>query len=204
MRGVTGIPLLRVVCKKLIPHDDEDDPRTGTTDSEYLTLDDEMISRAPIIVEDEEDIVGDIEEQEKDGPFDPVFLQDRKKVWTILCAICQGSHLQVHIKRFHGKTDGRGAWFSLKDFLLGKDNVARTVCELEITLKTLSYKDEGRRHNFAKYRTAHTEQHDTADGLMEHGFPGLNMDQKIQYFLDGITTRALDVAKATVRANSEL
>jgi hypothetical protein len=110
----------------------------------------------------------------------------------------------VHIKRFRTKTDGRGAWFSLRDFLLGKDHVARTSRELETTLKTLTYKGEGRRHNFAKYRTAHTEQHDTAESLMEHGFPGLSMDQKIQYFLDGIKTPALEVAKATVRANPDL
>jgi hypothetical protein len=204
MRGVTGIPLLRVVRQPLIPEDADDDPRTGTPDSEYLTLDDEMTARAPIILEDEENIVDDDEEQEKAGPFDPVFLQDRKKVWTILCAICHGSHLYVHIKRFRVKTDGRGAWFSLKDFLLGKDHVARTVRELETTLKTLSYKGEGRRFNFAKYRTAHTEQHDIAESLMEHDFPGLSMDQKIQYFLDGIKTNTLEVAKATVRANPDL
>ena len=89
-----------------------------------------MIGRAPIIIPDEEMLLNDEEEQEKTGPFDPDFLQDRKKVWTILCTICQGSYLHVHIKRFRTKTDGRGAWFSLKGFLLGKDHVARTSREL--------------------------------------------------------------------------
>jgi len=192
IRGVTGVPLLQVVRKNLLPKDENEDPHTGKPDSKYLTIDDEMIACGPIIIEDNMELACEEEDWEKDNTFDLAFLQDCKKVWTILSMICQGIYLYVHIKQFRGTIDSRGAWFSLKDFLLGVDQVLRTIRELESTLRGLTYCGEGWRHNFAKYCTAYTEQDNTADGLMEHGYPGLSMDQRIQYFLDGIKTSALE------------
>jgi hypothetical protein len=76
--------------------------------------------------------------------------------------------------------------------------------ELKSTLQGLSHHGEGRRYNFAKYCTAHTEQHGNAEALMDHGYPGLSDDQKITYYLDGIKTSAFDVTKATIRATPGL
>jgi hypothetical protein len=68
MRCVTGVPLLRVVRDELLPGDEDCDSPCGTSDSDYLTIDDEMIDRAPIIIPDEELLLENEEEQEKTGP----------------------------------------------------------------------------------------------------------------------------------------
>ena len=203
MRGVTGIPLLYVVRKDLEPPDEDRDPTVGESDSPYLTHDDEMIARAPIIL-DRDRCVGEIEQWDVTGPFNNTYLQDRKKVWVVLHTIFNGTYLYVHMKKFRQQNNGRGAYFALKEFLLGKDHVSRMVREMEASLKGFVYRGEGRRYGFAKYRTNHVEQHDIAESLVEFGYPGLSQDQKVTYFLDGIKTSALDVAKATVRANAHL
>jgi hypothetical protein len=49
-RGVTGMPLLYVIRVALVPpEDDDDDPAFGDEDSKYISIDMEMISRAPIL-----------------------------------------------------------------------------------------------------------------------------------------------------------
>ena len=51
MRGVSGIPLLYVVRLQVEPPDEDEDPTVGEADSPYLTHDDEMIARAPILLD---------------------------------------------------------------------------------------------------------------------------------------------------------
>ena len=110
----------------------------------------------------------------------------------------------MHVKKFRQQCNGRGAYFALKNFLLGKDHVSRMVREMEANLKGFVYRGKGRRYGFAKYRTNHVEQHDIAESLVEFGYPGLSQDQKVTYFLDGIKTSALEVVKATVRVTANL
>ncbi len=54
-RGVTDVPLLYVIRVALVPEDDDDDPAFGDEDSKYISIDMEMIARAPIL-SDEADI----------------------------------------------------------------------------------------------------------------------------------------------------
>ena len=204
IRGVDDIPLTQVVRADVQPPPADEDPACGEDESRYLTHDDEIIARAPIL-RDPESCTGEESTWDVTGPFCPTYLQNRKKVWEILKVLCFGTFLYVHIKKYRTDHNGRGAWFALKEFLMGKDHVARMVREMQHELKTLTYKGEGRRgQNFQRFRTSHVEQHDIAVDLQQYGFPGLSEDQKVNYFLDGIKTPALDVAKATVRANDHL
>ena len=51
MHGVSGIPLLYAVPLEVEPPDEDEDPTAGEADSLYLTHDDEMIARAPILID---------------------------------------------------------------------------------------------------------------------------------------------------------
>jgi hypothetical protein len=47
-RGVTGVPLLYVIRVALVPpEDDNNNPAFGDEDSKYISIDMEMIARAP-------------------------------------------------------------------------------------------------------------------------------------------------------------
>ncbi len=52
---MTGVPLLYIIRVALVPEDDDDDPACGDEDSKYISIDMEMIARAPIL-SDEADI----------------------------------------------------------------------------------------------------------------------------------------------------
>ncbi len=73
--GVTGMPLLYVIRVALIlPEDDDDDPAFGDEDSKYISIDMEMIARAPILSDDED--IGDegTSDLEANGPFVPTLV----------------------------------------------------------------------------------------------------------------------------------
>ena len=47
---MTGVPLLYIIRVALVPpEDDDNDPAFGDEDSKYISIDMEMIARAPIL-----------------------------------------------------------------------------------------------------------------------------------------------------------
>ncbi len=80
-RGVTGVPLLYVIRVALVPpDDDDDDPAFGEEDSKYISVDMEMIARAPILSDEADTGDEDTSDLEANGPFVPTFPVDSKKV----------------------------------------------------------------------------------------------------------------------------
>ncbi len=67
--GVTGMPLLYVIRNALVPPDDDnDDPAFGEEDSKYISIDMEMIARAPIPSEEADTSNEDTSDLEANGP----------------------------------------------------------------------------------------------------------------------------------------
>jgi hypothetical protein len=85
VRGVTGVPLLYVIRVVLIPEDEKDDLPFGEEETKYTSVDMETTARAPIL-SDEADLDKEFENLKAYGPFDPTFLTNTKKVWSILLA----------------------------------------------------------------------------------------------------------------------
>ncbi len=78
-RGVTGVPLLYVIRVALVlPEDDNDDPAFGDEDSKYISIDMEMIARAPILSDEADTSNEDTSDLEANGPFVPTFPVDSK------------------------------------------------------------------------------------------------------------------------------
>ena len=71
IRDVNGVPLAAVIRKRLIPPPDNEDMDFGPRQSKYISHDNEMIERAPILDSKEYDRTATDEYLEKTGPFDP-------------------------------------------------------------------------------------------------------------------------------------
>ena len=66
-----GVPLAAVIRKRIIPRPDSDDISFCLKHSEYVSHDDEMIERAPILDRKAYDQDATEKVLEKTGPFDP-------------------------------------------------------------------------------------------------------------------------------------
>ncbi len=89
------MPLLYLIRVALVPpEDDDDDPAFGDEDSKYISVDMEMIARAPIL-SDEADIGNeDTSDLEANGPFVPTFPMDSKfgpSSWHALASQARGN-----------------------------------------------------------------------------------------------------------------
>ena len=71
------------------------------------------------------------------------------------------------------------------------------------TLKTLHYSGDQKNFTFDKFVTAHIEQHNLADSLIDLGQDPLSEAQKIHFFLEGILDPTLSASKNTVISDPE-
>ena len=78
--GVMDVPLLYVIRVALVLDSDNDDPPFGEEDSKYISVDMEMIARAPIFSNEAEIYREDTGNLEANRPFVPTFPTDSKKV----------------------------------------------------------------------------------------------------------------------------
>jgi hypothetical protein len=103
-----GLPLDYVIRVKIKgPHDkpdaeEADPPPFGTPDSPYLSFDDEMVHRAPILRHDltHEQLAQDDEILETQGPFETGFLADSAVVFDILHTVWGKSTWWTHCKTY--------------------------------------------------------------------------------------------------------
>jgi hypothetical protein len=70
--------------------------------------------------------------------------------------------------------DGRVAFKGLYDHFLGPNNVDIMASGAEKTLQTTVYNGEGKRWDFEKFVNLHKQQHSILDGLILHGYAGID------------------------------
>lgn len=100
--------------------------------------------------------------------------------------------------------DGRVAFFGLKGHYLGINNVDNMSAEAEKKLSTTTYAGEQRRWNFEKYVKVHVDQHAILQGLVEHGYSGIDERSKVRHLLAGIKSAALDPVKTRILSDANL
>ena len=76
--------------------------------------------------------------------------------------------------------------------------------EAEKTLSTSRYHAEGRTFNFEKLVLMHLKAHLILEGLVEHGYVGIDERSKVRHLMESIKTKSLDAAKAQIMANADL
>jgi hypothetical protein len=191
LRSILGerkIPLAYVVRKNAdIPAGD--DPTMS-----YPTKQDEMIARAPHYTIDE------------DGTKipDPVYLVNREKVWEIIASITRDKDSWTYVRPAQKTRDGRAAYQNLFTHFLGPNNVDNMATSAEDKLKTTFYHGEQRRWDFERYVNVHKQQHSVLEGLVEHGYAGIDPRSKVRYLLDGIKTDKFDAVKTRIMSEEKL
>ncbi len=196
---MTGVPLFYVIRVALVlPEDDDNDPAFGDEDSKYISIDLEMIARAPILSDEADTSNEDTSDLEANGPFVLTFPVDSKKLWVILLACFGLSSAWQYIKKYTDQQNGRQAWRTLHDHFFGGDKVNTVVADVLLTLKALHYSGDQRNFTFDKYCTAHIDQHNRHTALAEYDVAPLKERVKIHYFEDGITDPSLAAVKTTI------
>jgi hypothetical protein len=97
------------------------------------------------------------------------------------------------------------AYLAFYTHLLGPNNVDNMAMQAEQRLNSTVYNHgEQRRWDFEKYANVHKQQHSILEGLVEHGYAGIDPRSKVRNVLDGIKTDKLDSVKTRIMSNSAL
>jgi hypothetical protein len=96
------------------------------------------------------------------------------------------------------------AFNSLYQHFLGPNNVDNMATLAEDKLKNTVYNGEQRRWDFKMYVNVHKQQHSIMEGLVEHGFTGIDPRSKVRYLLDGIKTDKFDAVKTRIMSDEQL
>ena len=173
--GERKIPLAYIIRKdEMLPVDD------GTVS--YPTIQDEMIARAPHFTLSPTNV----------RIPDPTYLINREKVWDIIAKITREHSCWTYVKPAQRTRDGRMAFLNLQQHFLGPNNVDNMATLAEDKLKSTVYNGEQRRWDFERYVNVHKQQHSIMEGLVEHGYTGIDPQSKVRFLLDGIKSDKFD------------
>ena len=128
------------------------------------------------------------------------YLTDNVKVWEKISNLTCSHECWTYVCPTQYNQNGHLAYMVLKNHYLGPNNMNHQVNEAETKLKVLSYHGERRHWNFEKYVHMHQDQHTILQGLVEHGYAGIDDQSKVCHLLDGIKTNELDMAKGQIWA----
>jgi hypothetical protein len=99
------------------------------------------------------------------------------------------------------------AFYGLRGHYLGVNNVDNMSTKAEMKFTTTLYHGEKRRWNFERYAKVHTDQHAILQGLVEHGYAGIDgIDErsKVQHLVAGIKTNMMDPVKTRIMSVARL
>lgn len=184
--GTTKIPLAYIIREDPTVVPPAQDPS-----ADYLTLQDEMIARAP--------------HTEGNPPVHTqAYKDDNVAVFQKIAELTREKDCWTYVQKSARTRDGRKAFYGLKDHYLGHNNVDNMASSAETKLKTTTYTGEQRRWNFEKYVRTHVDQHAILEGLTRHGYAGIDPRSKVRFLLEGIKTHEFDHVKSTIMASATL
>jgi hypothetical protein len=71
----------------------------------------------------------------------------------------------------------------------------------ENKLQSTVYNGEQRRWDFERYVNVHKQQHAILEGLVDHGYAGIDKRSKVRYLLEGIKTDKFDAVKTRIMSD---
>jgi hypothetical protein len=210
MRGIAGHPLSYVLCPNLKRPNDadfddetEDTPPFGQPGSPYVSIDDKLCRRAPILRTDltHSQLSASLETLDSDGPFEPSFLVNMVMVYNVL-HVCWGKlSWWNHVKKFSKTKNGQQVYRTLHTLLLGGQRVVSTGSAIVTKLQSFRYEGDRKNFNFDKYVNLQVEQQNQHADLQEYGVAPLAENRKTLWFQDGIRDPSLNAVKASINAN---
>jgi hypothetical protein len=202
IRGAMGVPIVYVVRHQLIPENKDGDPPFGDEDTNYTSIDQEMIARTPILTNDA-NYTKEYETLKTNGPFIPAFLTDLKKVWAILHQCFGTSSTWQQVKKFTAQQNGHQVWHTLHNHVFGGNIINIMYSNIHLTLKSLHCSGNCKNFKFNMYCTTHVEQHIRHAALTEFNMAPLEESMKIYYFEDGITDSSFSSVKSTIMVDRQ-
>ena len=187
IRDANGVPLAAVINKRLIPLTYNEDMAFDLQHSKYISHNDEMIERAPILDRKKYDRNATDTDLEKTGPFEPRYMAARSLVCTVIKG-CIGTNNKVNIqlKKFNKTTDGCSAYFAIESFMLGNDHSSSLITASEVGLRDTTYTSNIKNWKIEYYISKHMEFHSTLDNQYALGtYKGMFEKQKFNCLLDG-------------------
>jgi hypothetical protein len=183
----------------------EDPPAYGHQDSPYVSIDEELIARAPILRHDtpHDQLAVTDEILEANGPFEKGFLLDSAEVFDILHTVWGKSTWWTHCKAFTKTKNGRQAFRTLHAQLLGGPKAIASGAAILSQLQSLKYEGDRRNYTFDKYVQLHMEQHNLHADLADYGVAPLSENLKILWFKDGIVDKSFEAVKMNLIATPE-
>jgi hypothetical protein len=209
MRGIAGQPFSYVPHPNLKgpnnanPDDETEDPLPfGQPGSPYVSIDEKLCRRAPILRTDltHFQLSTSFETLESDGPFELDFLTNMVMVYNVLHACWGKSSWWSHVKKFSRTKDGRHVYWTLHTILLGGQQVVSTSKDIVTKLQSFRHEGDCKNFNFDKYVNLHVEQLNQHADLQEYGVAPLAESLKTLWFQDGIRDPSLNAVKAPINA----
>ena len=134
----------------------------------------------------------------------PTFIMDNKTVFDKLAEMTRNYACWSYVKPFLRSRYGRATYVTFRNLYLGPNNIDNMAALAEQKLNTTTYKGEGSRWDFEQYVTIRQEQHMILEGLVSHGYAGIDEQSKMHYLINRIKTNALDSVKTQILSNSDL
>ncbi len=178
MRGIDGHPLSYLTCPiSKGPFDadmddnNKDPPPFGQQGSPYVSIDDKLCHRAPILHMNfsHTNLSASLETLESDGPFEPSFLANMVTAYNILHACWGKLSWWSHVKKFSKTKNGQQVYRTLHTLLLGGQQVVLTGNAIVTKLQSFRYEGDCKNFNFHKYMNLHVKQHNQHADLQEYG-----------------------------------
>ena len=188
LRSVLGkrkIPLAYVIRKNVDIAPDA---------NRFPTVQDEMIAGAPHFLVNAKGV----------REPDPFYLVNREKVWDTISRMTRKDVSWTYVKPAQKTRDGRMAYLGIYNHYLGPQHADNMANLAEDKLKNTVYNGEKRRWDSRKYVNTHKQQHSVLEGLMEHGYNGIDPRSKVRYLLDGIKTNQFDAVKTRIMSEERL
>ena len=129
----------------------------------------------------------------------PTFIVDNKTVFDKLAEMTRSYACLSYDKPFLRSHNGWATYVTFHNHYLGPNNVDNMAALLDQKLNSTTYKGEGHRWDFV-----HQEQHTILEGLVAHGYAGIDKQSKMHYLMNGIETNMLDSIKTQILSDLDL
>ena len=131
----------------------------------------------------------------------PTYITNREKAWEISAKITRDQTCWTYVKPAQRTCDGRMAFEAFYTHFLGPNNANNMATMAKDKLKSTVYNGEQRRWDFEQYINVHKSQHLIMEGLVEHGYTGIDPCSKFCFLLDGIRTDKFDSVKTCIMSD---
>jgi hypothetical protein len=180
--GQQGRPLSYVLRESATVKPEADEPSFGETNTTFVSLRDEITTRA--------------------SHQGMEFSIDNARVFELLNdAVNEHKNVKTWINPFAKRKDGRGAWLAFKSHYRGSSEMESIEVAAEKQLTSLIYSGERQRYSFethvSKHRKAHQELEKATGAALPDG-------TKVRRLLDSLQVASLAVPIATIKAQDNL